>query len=221
MVTRQIAWGGVLALALACLLFLLAEPAYGWKRYGPLDSTASWLANGRKVHVRCLTPEESATDWVILSGASAYVEGQEKPWNEQGRWRPKRFTVFAHGICEALVGLRRANASDYTVEDVAWAVLVLVHESGHLRGHRWSDSEALTQRWALRHYVYAAMRLGVPEDAARLLLRYAVTAHRGLPPQYLARGCRKPWVDQSGRLRNCRAPNPPAVRRDGGPFGVL
>ena len=197
-------WLGVFALILAALVFLVASPALGFSRHASIDAVASWLA-GRTVYVRCLTPRESRDDPIINAwGASAYVEGDRDRLN---RWRPFDYTVFAHGHCGPLRSLLRRDLLDYSMQDYAWAVLVLVHESGHLKGHRWSSDEALTQTWALRHFVYAAMRLNVSEEEARELLRLAVAIHLDQPSEYRAPECSKPWVDELGRLQDCQ-PSP-------------
>lgn len=199
---RHAAWAGVFALVLLCLGFLLAAPAYGYARYQVINQTATWLANGRQVHIRCLTVEEAAEDYYIaIVGAAAYVEGY---LNQRGEWKPRRYAVFDHGLCEPLLALAAGDTSLYDDEDVAWSVLVLAHESGHLRGHAWSGDEALTERFALRHYRYTAMRLGASADRASDLLRHAVRIHRGMSEAYLAPGCRIPSVNADGLLVGCK-----------------
>lgn len=187
--------------AVLLAVLTLAAPAGAFTRHATLDDTASWLAL-RPVSVHCQSAAESAADPVVVYwGASGYVDVER---NRQGKEHPANHTVFAHGICEALVALMSGNAGDHGVGALAWAVLVLAHESGHLRGHAWWRDEAKTQRWALRHFVATAVHLGIEEPAARLLLRFAVQHHRELDRAYLTPGCRKPWVDATGVLRACK-----------------
>lgn len=191
-------------LALLCLLALVfVAPASAYDRDPELDEIATSLANGRRVSVRCLSPEEAEADMSIALGAAAYVEGR---YDDRGRWHPYPYTVFDYGICEPLSALARArDLSDETVPDIAWALLVFIHEAGHLRGHRWSASEALTQRWALRHYRAVAISyFGTTSEVASLLLRYAVYEHREMDLSYRPLGCRWPSVDDAGLLRGCR-----------------
>lgn len=194
---RRLAWGGVFALVFTCLAFLIAAPSFAYLRFASLNETASWLAL-RKVSVRCLTPKEAVSDYYILLGATGYVEGTI---DRQNRWHPVSHTVLAPGICEAV--LAHVNQMGYTKPDRAWAILALTHESGHLRGHRWSEDEALTERWALRHFVATAVHLGIPEPQARYLLKLAVRQHRKLDSAYLDPRCERPHVDEAGVLRNC------------------
>lgn len=144
----------------------------------------------RDVSVRCQTPAESASDVHILLGASAYVPGY---LDARGRWHPDDYTVFAHGLCETLDAIIADDATGYSLDDLAWAVLVLTHESGHLRGHRWSADEAKTECWAIRHVGYVAHRLGIVDEAARrLFVAQAVRIHRSLSAEYRLAGCRLP-----------------------------
>jgi hypothetical protein len=201
---KRTRWAALLLVALVAITGALAAPARAFDLYPKLDAVASWLAM-RPVHIRCLDEEETAQDPIIqFYGASAYVEGREgPPW---GRWRPKDYSTFAFPICEPLLHMVRGNYDAYPRDELAWSILVLAHESGHLRGHRWATSEALTQRWALRHFVYTAIQLGAEEPLARELLRSAVFWHRKLDDEYKAHGCKKPWVNASGHLQNCRVP---------------
>lgn len=176
--------------AAAVTAALAAAPAHAWRSYAPIDAAASWLAM-RDVSVRCLTPEETANDpLIVFYGAVAYVDG----WVElDGRWHPGDNAVFKHGICETLLALLAWDARPYTVSDLAWALLVLAHESGHLRGHEWSGSEALTECWAIRHVGYVAAWFGVSDPAARrLIVALAVAHHRSLPIEYQLDSCKLP-----------------------------
>jgi hypothetical protein len=174
--------------AVALLALWLASSASAYWTSPELDSAASWLAQ-RRVEVRCLTEAESADDFVIASGASAYVDGW---FDRRGRWHPVNHTVFGYGVCETLIALLAGEADEFTVSDLAWALLVLTHESGHLRGHRWSADEAKTECWAIRHVGYVAARFGLDDSARRLIVAYALEHHRALPDVYHLPGCKLP-----------------------------
>lgn len=188
-----------LVVLIAALIF--AAPLQGFAQYHSINSTASWLAL-RKVSVHCLTPEEARSDYaMVIWGADAYVEGAVDYY---GRWHPKDFTVFNYGICETLIALSEGKAGQYSLSQLALALMVLTHESGHLRGHRWSESEAETQRWALRHVVYTAKRFGIGEPAARLILYHAIKLHNQLSDDYKHPNCAHPSQDKQGLLKNCK-----------------
>lgn len=188
-----------LVVLVAALIF--AAPLQGFAQYHSIDSTASWLAL-RKVSVHCLTPEEDRSDYaMVIWGADAYVEGTIDYY---GRWHPGDFTVFNYGICETLIALSEGRAGQYSLPNLSLALLVLTHESGHLRGHRWSESEAETQRWALRHVVYTSYRFGIGEPAARMILYHAIQYHNQLSDDYKHPNCAHPSQDKQGLLKNCK-----------------
>lgn len=179
-----------IVIALLVVAAAFASEARAYSVFAELNAVASWLAQ-RDVEVRCLTEDESSTDFVIaVLGAQAYVEG----WlDAKADWHPDDATVFKHGHCEALLALVGGDASGYSVRDLALAILILTHESGHLRGHRWSADEAKTECWAIRHFRYVAERLGVSDrDARRLLFAHAVDIHSRLSAAYQQPGCKVP-----------------------------
>lgn len=189
----------IAAIAASFTCLLLATPAGGYEKYAPLNGLASWLA-GRSVSVHCLTSDESVSDVGIIQGATAYVDG----WlDDEGEWHPKDHTVFAYGVCESLMALKNRDAAEYSVSELGWALLVLTHESGHLRGYWWSGYEDLTEVWALRHVRYAAWRLGFKEPESTMLLAEAVKHHNTLPEDYRSPECRKPSV-VDGKLIGCK-----------------
>ena len=191
--------------AIAALIALtLAPSSSAWNKYATLDEVASWLAM-RPVYAQCLNKWESERDFVILiEGAAAYVDGM---FEQDGRWHPDDHMVVAYPICTWFNGLARGDADGFSANDVAFSVLVVVHESGHLRG--WnrktlvSDDEASTERWALRHVYAVAKRIGLSDEAAVFVLREAVVFHKRLPEEYHAEDCVKPYVDAAGVLRRC------------------
>lgn len=176
-------------LVLAVALF--ASPAVAYYQEPGLNGVASVLA-GKKVEVRCLTDDEEAADPAIaVEGAEAYVEG----WYDfRGRWRPKPYTVFKGEHCDVLFRAAKGDLDGVTLEDFAWSLLVLVHESGHLRGAKWSGDEAKTQCWAMNHFKSALNQLGFrsPEQH-RLVTWQMVDIHLNqIPPSYQLPGCRLP-----------------------------
>ena len=195
--TRSIAsviWRGVAAsLLLAVAATFAASTASAFRQVPTLDGAASWLAM-RRVSVHCMTVAETANDPIFaFTGALAYVPGYRDRFQ---RWHPYDFAVFEHGQCEALESLM-ADDGEYGPDLIALALLILTHESGHLRGHRWSADEAKTECWAIRHVGYVAHRLGVTDPAyRRLLVSWAVWYHRyELAPIYHQPGCVLPPHD--------------------------
>lgn len=174
------------ALAAVAAALLLPAAATGYSTHPSLDEVAGWLAQ-RPAEVRCLTPAETLTDPVIsFWGASAYVEIVDD--------RPSQHTVFGHGLCEKLLALHDGSwQGRYSLSGVAWAVLALTHESGHLRGWAWWKSEAKVNCWALRHVRYTAERLGASPDLAWAMRSWAFYWYRKQPPEYRLAGCRVPY----------------------------
>ncbi len=175
----------ILAALAAFLVLLLPGVAQGYDSYPELDETASWLAL-RPVTVHCLTEAETLADLNIsFYGASAYVEITPED-------RPADYTVFEYGLCERLHALYTGTwFGKYTLKGIAWAVLVITHESGHMRGWGWWKSEAKTNCWAARHTRYTALHLG-PSVLAPLIVSRAMEWFRGQPPEYQLPGCKVP-----------------------------
>lgn len=179
-------------LALLALLALVAiaivAPAAAHYQAPGLDQIASTLS-GRPVSIRCVPEEEQANDAnFAIYGAEAYVEGRE---DARGRWIPGRVAMFRDLHCTILV---RAMARDFDgllLNDIAWAILALTHESGHLRGARWAGDEAKTQCWAMHHYRAALNLLGLRDQTAHYLVGWQIRQiHKfQLPPQYQLPGC--------------------------------
>ncbi|HSE45105.1 MAG TPA: hypothetical protein VLA89_07225 [Gemmatimonadales bacterium] len=164
----------------------MASQAFGYMTTPEMNALSSWLAQ-RQVEVHCLTQDESDEDLTIALGALAYVEG----WLDlKGNWHPFRTTVFASGLCETLWTMQGGDFSSYSNHDMALAALVLTHESGHLRGHRWSADEAKTECWAIRHVGYVLARIGVEQPLRQELVREAVAIHNDeLAEGYQLPGC--------------------------------
>jgi len=183
---RIFAW--IVALTLMLLIVFAHDARASWQD-ARLNAIASWLA-GRPVRVKCLDAQESRSDKVIALGASAYVAGRV---DRRGRWWPSRVTVFKDGICQRLWNALEGDASRWSARSLAWAVLVLTHESGHLRAAPWSGSEAETECWAVQHVQAVGRRLGI--EALELLQSLVNEQHRMLPGAYQQPGCivPSPW----------------------------
>lgn len=183
----------MIARALVALAALLLAPAAsGWWSQPTLDGTASWLAQ-RDVSVRCLTQREAER----LNVAGGWTPGHAVG---RGWWFAPR-TMLSPGYCEAVLSLLDPESA-WARGTQAAALMVLVHESGHMRNARWSASEAGTQRWALQRFRSAALRLGLEPALASELLVHAVAFHLALPASYRASDCRRPRV-VDGLLRGC------------------
>ncbi len=185
-------------------LFLLAAlilppSTTAWTKPKTMAEVASWLAM-RPVYAKCLNRWEAARDFtIVFQDAAAYVEyGTD-------------FMVVAPPICEWFAALARGELYDYGVSDVqaAWSVLVLTHESGHLRD--WNKAtlnsmdEASTERWAMRHVYAVFSRLGLTHDRSIALLSIVAEIHRSMPDEYRAGDCRWPRVEND-RLVGCGPP---------------
>ena len=99
------------------------------------------------------------------------------------------YTVLSPVVCAGAVGVGSAAVPDW---QQALGVLVLVHESFHLRHWRWRRDESRVECQALIYFREAATRLGASAVQAYALYAYAIALHRykaGIFPQYRVRGC--------------------------------
>lgn len=177
-----------LFLVVVLTALVVASSASPYARNTTIDATASWLAM-RPVSVRCLTQKESDEDPVIQWGAAAYVIG----YSDSDGWHPLDYSVFSHGICEPLIALQAGDLSGYSVGDLALSILVLTHESGHLRGWRWAADEAKTECWAIRHVRYVAQRLGVTDPLfLKKIVGIALSYHKAMDSSYRLASCKLP-----------------------------
>lgn len=182
-------WAALTAIVVVLAGFA-AQPADSSGRHDFLDVVASELA-GRESYVHCLTKTESEMDFIIaFYGATAYVKYAPNGKDLENQ------TYFTHGVCEGLMALKRGDVREYKVEELAWYVLVITHESGHMKNLKWSHSEALTQCWAMKQFSQvAANHFGVVDpDVNRLLTAFAVKIHKSLDSSYQLKGCDLPDV---------------------------
>lgn len=195
-------------LAIILIALAAAVPLGASTKHPLINDTLSWLAM-RSVTGRCLSAAENKVDPLISKGVTAYVQGYYT--FPDLRWHPEDEAVFAWPVCRDFIDLSNMDVEGRSVVQLAWAVLAITHESGHLRD--WnkktltSESEASTERWALRHVYAVSRRIGLDHVSSVLILRYAVKLHREeLSYKYKHQTCKFPFVDVEGILRNCYIP---------------
>ncbi len=164
--------------------------ATGDRHYRDLDALASWLA-GRPARVVC---RDRSRDPNLVS---AYTPGT---FDRRGHWHPGSSIVMDSTYCEALLDLIRHDTRRWYVDTLAQALLLLAHETGHLRG--WLD-ESRAQRWGLWNVARAAEHIGYTRDAALLLLADAAQWQSLHAPDGYRRGCAHPYLDEHGNLKGC------------------
>lgn len=177
---RRPTLGGLVRATVVISVIALAvnAPAVAYYQDPSLNGIASKLS-GRKAHIRCLTRKEARRDFYISFGAAAYVpfiQAAGKPI------RAKSYMVMAPWVCKALIALERRDLTGWNAYDVAFAVLVITHESGHIANHfaEW-DAEC----WALDNLERSLDLFGIESGFMRdFLLRGALMAHASLPEQY-------------------------------------
>ena len=140
----------LLYLALAVVALAAPPAALSYSSPNHLNEVASWLA-GKDVTVHCLGPGEAKLDSIIsVWGAAAYVEIRVDPF---GQDYPADYTVVAPPYCEALMDMALDGDLDrHSFETFVWSVMIITHESGHLRGKAFPGwkSESEVNCWALR-----------------------------------------------------------------------
>lgn len=168
--------------ALVAVLLLVPASASAWTSPPSLNAVASWLAQ-REVTVRCLTKYESERDFVISGfGAAAYVD-----FAPDGG--PADFTVVGWPWCDVLIHPERYGPKRFAI-----AVLILVHESGHLRGSNFPqwDDEALVNCWAARRAgAVAQLRFGLSTEARPWFEALIWRIYSAQPEAYRFSACKK------------------------------
>jgi hypothetical protein len=168
-------------LLLFFLWALLAPTAAQATYYPSLDALASYWAQ-RPIQINC--PEDWAND----------------PW-AQGTWG---YTFLGAGeawvdpqLCDAALALNQDKVG--TTEDwrIALSVLVITHESFHLRYWKWNGDEARVECKAIRSWPESFLMLSnwnLP--AFRQAMPYALAEHYQLAamvPKYNLKGCKIGW----------------------------
>jgi hypothetical protein len=132
--------------------------------------------------IRCPTPEEWEADFASSFGY-AYTHMRDD------------YAVLSPQVCAGALGVETARMPDW---QEALGVLVLVHESFHLRHWRWRRNEGKVECQAMVYFKEAAVRLGASAEHAHNLYAYAIALHQykvNLFPEYRDRACRLPrWV---------------------------
>ena len=192
---RRVRAGGLVlgVVKIAVVFAVLASPAVAYYQEQGINGVASRLA-GKKVVVQCATPDDQANDAnFAIYKLEGYVEGWLDP---TGRWHPKPVAYFKDEHCRNLAAGIAGNLSGITVHDFAWSLLGVVHESGHLRGAKWSGDEAKTQCWAMQHARAAMNMLGFRDEIQwKLVLVELLHIHKfELDTAYQEPGCRLPTL---------------------------
>lgn len=185
----------VLLALVAC--FSLPTTGFAARYHPPLNEVESWLA-GKPVKVKCLNERETARDRLTgFWGAAAYVPIQ---WN-----RPLDYTVFAWPWCHVLLDMQwGVNEWRWDYADRVWAVFVITHEAGHLRGASFPfwRSERQVNIWALKRlYAVAHLKFNVPESEKQAFNRTAISIYLGQPSAYNGGACPSPFLDENNDVR--------------------
>lgn len=172
------------------LLLLLAPAARGegppgststtqYATYPMLNKLASTFAM-RPVSIHCASPNDD----VRLGDAWGYTFIYPE-WN---------YAMVQEALCNSVIALIAGFA--YDDWQVALAVLVIVHESYHLRRWALRANEAAVECRAIRHWTVAMRLLGVAKETITRLKPWALAAHwrqEVVAPQYNQPACGVPW----------------------------
>jgi hypothetical protein len=172
----------IAAVALAAVAALAAALSAGaYERPQRLNDVALMYSLGTG-EVRC----PSAAEWESDFGSSfgyAYTNLAED------------YAVLSPLVCAGVDGVGSTRIPHW---QQALGVLVLVHESFHLRHWRWRRNEGKVECQAMVYFREAAVRLGATESDAYDLYAYAIALHDyklKVFPQYRDRACRlRPWA---------------------------
>lgn len=131
----------------------------------------------RPSHIECRTLEEDS----LLNDAWGYTY---LAWD---------FAVVTSDLCKAALTRGEGGAPDW---EVVLGVLVVVHESYHVRPWSQRGSEGAVECKAIRHVRYAMGMLGYSPETIDRLMPWALAAHwrlAALAPEYFQNGCKVPW----------------------------
>jgi hypothetical protein len=178
----------VVVIAIAAIAAALSvHSAFAYNRLPLIEHVASTFAL-RSADVRCPTMEEWVSD--PIWGTSP---------NPQRAWgytdMVNDFSVIHPLLC---AGATAVTDTAVPAWQRATGVLVLVHESYHLRHWSGRYSEAKVECQAIRHFRQGAELLGASPELANDLLPYGLAAHGRmvrLYPNYRDRACKLPlWT---------------------------
>jgi hypothetical protein len=159
----------------------LAGGASAYERPAKVNEVAAVYSLGVG-EVRCPSAEEWDADFASSFGY-AYTNMRDN------------FAVLSPIVCAGALGVGTAETPDW---QEALGILVLVHESFHLRHWRWRRNEGKVECQAMTYFRDAAERLGASAAHAHSLYAFALALHAykvSVFPQYRDRACRLPvWT---------------------------
>lgn len=165
------------SLALVVLTTLvLAGAAQAYERPAKLNEVAASYSLGVG-EIRCPSQREWDADFASSFGY-AYTNMLDD------------YSVLSPLVCAGALGVASNDVPDW---QQALGVLVLVHESFHLRRWRWRRNEGKVECQAMVYFKEAAVRLGASGEHAHSLYAYAIALHMykvSLFPQYRDRACK-------------------------------
>jgi hypothetical protein len=167
--------------AAVALALVWAPAAAAYERPPQLEQVASIFAM-RTAEVRCPSSEEWTSDPIWGDGPRAW--GYTNMLYDYIELHPV--------LCAGVLGVTDPTLPMW---QRATGVLVLVHESYHLRHWRWRFNEAKVECQAIRHFTVGAALLGASPQLANDLLPYALAAHERMGrlfPEYREPGCKLP-----------------------------
>lgn len=151
----------VLLVTLCALVFHIGQ-ATAWNKQPTLSAVASVFAM-RPVNVRCYNSTEDGSP--ALERAWGYVKTP--------LWRA-RYTAIDGRLCDAALTINDPSIDRFYR---ALGVLVLIHESYHLRKWGAAGNEAKVECQAIRHWKVGARLLGATESTLEDLWPMALAQH--------------------------------------------
>jgi hypothetical protein len=173
---QRLRHGQLAVVAVAFVALALAGAASGYDLPARLNEVAKVYSLGVG-EIRCPTPAEWNDDFGSSRG-DGYTNLRAD------------YAVLSPEVCEGALGVGSAAIPDW---QEALGVLVLTHESFHLRHWRWRRNEGKVECQALVYFREAAVRLGATPSHAHELYAYALGLHAyqvSLFPQYRDKSCR-------------------------------
>jgi hypothetical protein len=166
----------IIAVATAAIALTLPAATSAYDKPARLNAVAMVYSLGVG-EVRCPSAEEWNADFASSFGY-AYTHMSDE------------YAVLSPLVCAGALAVGNPEVSDW---HEALGVLVLVHESFHLRRWRWRRSEGKVECQAMVYFKDAAVRLGATPAHAYELYAYAIALHEykvGVFPQYRDHTCR-------------------------------
>ena len=180
-VSRRILTVGALMVLAA---WVPARAAHAYTANAHVAAFVEVFASGAPAEVDC---PDSPEEWQLMTGA-------EVPDNMYGRTDIRRQVVsFRPDLCPILDNLALSDADNRTK---ALAVLVLVHESYHVRHWAWRLDEARVECQAIRHFRAGVRILGGSAALADRLLPFGLAWHNWITENrlFFRSSCRLPQL---------------------------